>query len=501
MLVCQGVTCKGQQGADGILQDIEELCAAIKGCQLKVEPTSCLGRCGKGPNVEVAPQEKGAESKVVEGVSSFKTIEKVVKNAGDGTLLDGKKKKAATLKFEARRVEKPEEAKAKVDEALTLLGGREVASKKEPTLAGQLLALRSWAASGADALSDAEAAATLLPSWARVHLVVAHALANLGREEDANAASQRAAEKAGCPLEKKFYKIQMREVLEKAKKAKAAASAAGGKAEDQNGPCLLERLGGEEPLEVVVYGVYDLMRDDAEMGPIFERFAKTPGTMHRLKVRTVDYLRGEWGGDPYDGPNLFVAHASMEISDWLYDGMMKMYKIMLQKVKATDDVMSECLKSLEDMRPPIIDPAGIFQEEMEKTLAAAAAKNAAHRKEMKAKLDALRIAREKEAKLKEQQKDMTPKAKAKAQAKAKAEAEAAKAKAAGAPKGKAKARSKSAPKKKAAGPKKEQVTPREKLEAPVAASIPAPPPMPPEDSAPQQLPCSSFSNVGFLMVH
>mmetsp|Transcript_128525 Transcript_128525/g.357795 ORF Transcript_128525/g.357795 Transcript_128525/m.357795 type:complete len:253 (-) Transcript_128525:85-843(-) len=142
---------------------------------------------------------------------------------------------------------------------------------------------------------------------------------------------------------------------------------------DESGRTLYQRLGGEEPLVTMVYGVYDLMRADPELGPFFERFAKSPATFKRLKERTVEYLGGEWGGTPYEGPDLFVAHASMSIDDFLYDGMMKMYAVMLKKLEADQDVMREVLDSLEKMRPPIVDPGGVFQKQMEKRLAAATA--------------------------------------------------------------------------------------------------------------------------------
>ena len=48
------------------------------------------------------------------------------------------------------------------------------------------------------------------------------------------------------------------------------------------------------------------------------RFARTDTTFMRLKIRTVDFLEWLLGGPyVYDGPDLFVAHASMHIDSWV----------------------------------------------------------------------------------------------------------------------------------------------------------------------------------------
>ncbi|CAK0883015.1 unnamed protein product [Prorocentrum cordatum] len=64
---------------------------------------------------------------------------------------------------------------------------------------------------------------------------------------------------------------------------------------------LFERMGGDKKLDEVVTAVYNDMKNDKEIGKFFARFR-----LERLKDRTVDYLRGEWGGESYKGSDLWT---------------------------------------------------------------------------------------------------------------------------------------------------------------------------------------------------
>ena len=88
------------------------------------------------------------------------------------------------------------------------------------------------------------------------------------------------------------------------------------------------------------------------------RFARTDSTFLRLKVRTVDFLEWLLGGPfVYDGPDLFVAHASMHIDNLSYTQMMKLYRQVLVDVEDIDDLTKEeFLSVLEAQRAPIVDP-------------------------------------------------------------------------------------------------------------------------------------------------
>jgi len=121
---------------------------------------------------------------------------------------------------------------------------------------------------------------------------------------------------------------------------------------------LYERLGGEEKLDIIVTGVYNAMKADKEIGKQFARFR-----LERLKERTVDYLRGEWGGDEYKGSDLWISHSHLGVNDHWYDIMMKYYVDMCKKEKIPKKETDEMIISLEKMRGPIVD-AGLKYKNM-----------------------------------------------------------------------------------------------------------------------------------------
>ncbi|CAK0848411.1 unnamed protein product [Prorocentrum cordatum] len=594
--VCQNGSCSSV-GSTMLLRDIEEYC----GKHAEVCASTCLNRCGKGPNVEITAD--GAVT-IVEGVKSFKRMEKMILENVEDCELEGYRRKVAQLKFDSRRQETTEGKLAKIAEAFEALGGEQRAIDKNAKQSSQLLVLRSRAllkSEAEKALADAEVAAKLRASQPQPYLALADALAQLKRPQEAQQAMQQALELTTAAFEKKELQKRLAELEKRAaqaaaasqpprrsvkdlaaekdapkaaadakaappKKAKArqakaalteeqasavegtwkqAAAALGAETvgvllfrqifdiapealqlfpfgedpdlydnpklkghgvkvvtmvdavikgvrdleglkptlqdlglrhvgygvlpphydvvgqallrtlrlglqdaftqgveaawtklwafvakwsmagnypqlepggagpskaakarpaegaaaeaasppkehitmrmwgedgvketqpltEEEQAKTLYARLGGAVPLEKLVFGVYDLMRADTVMSAFFERFAKTPETFLRLKVRTVDYFGGEWGGPAYEGPNLFEAHASMAIDDELYDGMMRCYVEMLQRIDAGPQETKEVLESVEAMRPPIVDPDGIFQAEMEKKLRKAA---------------------------------------------------------------------------------------------------------------------------------
>ena len=118
----------------------------------------------------------------------------------------------------------------------------------------------------------------------------------------------------------------------------------------------------------------------------------------RLKIRTVDFLEWLLGGPyVYDGPDLFVAHASMHIDSWSvfgrallklrfvafvfcfsgavivlrsrtfqdnlsYTQMMKLYQQVLVGIEDIDELSKqELLQVLEAQRGPVVDPYKEFE--------------------------------------------------------------------------------------------------------------------------------------------
>eukprot|EP00930_Biecheleria_cincta_P043362 TRINITY_DN29787_c0_g1_i1.p1 TRINITY_DN29787_c0_g1~~TRINITY_DN29787_c0_g1_i1.p1 ORF type:complete len:593 (+),score=155.56 TRINITY_DN29787_c0_g1_i1:70-1848(+) len=397
LTVCQSTSCSGQ-GSPSLLQDIEDLV----GSKCQVEPGICLNHCGQGPNVEVT---KSGKQRVVTGISTFEKMVDLLKKES-GIDASAVAMKVAQMKFDARRIvgEEPEDFEDRaglIEDGFKALGGQEKAIKSRPKLASSLLVMRAQdqpADSAEQALEDAELALEINPKSVRAQLCVAKILTDLSRLDEAILAMNKAVDMSSSAAVKKDIQKSLRALQDRQKtsvtakpKKKAAAAPKQSLPSPQSAPVaetwsttpdidgyvkpvipnidtLLERIGGQDKLTTLVYGVYDLMRADFVLGPKFEFFARNPNTFQRLKERTVDYLNGEWGGIPYSGPDLFVAHASILIDKVMYDGMMRMWAQMLDNVGVVDPERSEALESIEGMRPPICDPDGKFQEAMEERL-------------------------------------------------------------------------------------------------------------------------------------
>lgn len=397
LTVCQSVSCSGQ-GSPGLLQDIEDLV----GSKCEVEPGICLNHCGQGPNIEVT---KRGKQHVVTGINSFEKMTDLLKKEV-GVDASAVAIKVAELKFDARRIvgEEPEDFEDRlelIENGFKALGGLDKAVKSKPKLTSSLLVMRAQdqpADSAEQALEDAELALELNPKSVRAQLCVAKLLSDLSRLDEAILAMNKAVEMSTSmsvkkDIQKRMKIMQDRQQKPAAAKPKKKPLAAPKQKQPSAEPVpeqgmwsttpdidgyqklvnpnlstLLDRVGGQDNLTTLVYGVYDLMRADFVLGPKFEFFARNPNTFLRLKQRTVDYLNGEWGGTPYSGPDLFVAHASIHIDKVMYDGMMRMWSQMLDNLGIVDPERSEALESIESMRPPICDPDGKFQEAMEQRL-------------------------------------------------------------------------------------------------------------------------------------
>lgn len=104
-------------------------------------------------------------------------------------------------------------------------------------------------------------------------------------------------------------------------------------------------------MDAIVTGVYNAMRADKEIGKVFARFR-----LERLKDRTVDYLRGEWGGEQYKGPDLWISHSHLGVNNHWYDIMMKYWNQICKKLRIPKTETEEIIESIERMRRPIVDP-------------------------------------------------------------------------------------------------------------------------------------------------
>lgn len=170
ILICQSASC-ASSGAALLVRDVEEL--AQGNCA--VEEYGCLGRCGKGPNVEL--QMGTGKKKIVEGVNSFRKALALVQDEAECNVSD-KVKKLGKIKYDIRRETNPDLKEEKLKEAFDSLGG-EKAATSEPMLFSTLLVLRSrflLKTQIDSALQDAERAVKLVPQWPQAHLALASAL-------------------------------------------------------------------------------------------------------------------------------------------------------------------------------------------------------------------------------------------------------------------------------------------------------------------------------------
>jgi len=176
--VCLNASCSSY-GAQSLVRDIEELANG----ECDVEEWGCLGRCGKGPNVELA--FSSGEKRIVEGVVDWKNTLALVRDEAECEV-PSKVKKLCKMKYEIRRAEDPAKRNEKLQKAFDFLGGEDTtAAAAEPMLLGSLLILRSKALLKdqlADALKDAQKAAELAPTWAQSQLALAAALEASGAQ-------------------------------------------------------------------------------------------------------------------------------------------------------------------------------------------------------------------------------------------------------------------------------------------------------------------------------
>merc|ERR1719453_808920 len=97
--------------------------------------------------------------------------------------------------------------------------------------------------------------------------------------------------------------------------------------ESKNGQTLLDRIGGAKAVEFFIDGFYDKILHDKETAPLLlksQMAQKQDVYMKLLKERTTEYLECVWGGDGWEGQDIFKAHAHLHISTKAYDISVKL---------------------------------------------------------------------------------------------------------------------------------------------------------------------------------
>jgi len=124
---------------------------------------------------------------------------------------------------------------------------------------------------------------------------------------------------------------------------------------------LFARMGGEPKLHDFVYGFYDRMLADKEIAPLL---LKSQGAqaqavyMKLIKDRTIEYLEQVWGGDEWEGQDMFRLHAMLHINDPVYDRSIKCAAAQVKHMRLSKDVVKDIMQEMETMREPITDPGG-----------------------------------------------------------------------------------------------------------------------------------------------
>eukprot|EP00929_Paragymnodinium_shiwhaense_P013306 TRINITY_DN121176_c0_g1_i1.p1 TRINITY_DN121176_c0_g1~~TRINITY_DN121176_c0_g1_i1.p1 ORF type:complete len:457 (-),score=153.56 TRINITY_DN121176_c0_g1_i1:64-1434(-) len=135
---------------------------------------------------------------------------------------------------------------------------------------------------------------------------------------------------------------------------------------------LVDRMGGYQVLEELVYGIYDLMMENPKAKASFMANIKNAPIdflMKNLKDATVKWCDEAWGGYPEEASDLFEQHAALKISTDVYDVCMKCVTKQLNKMKFNKAMKKELYDAFEGLRDPICDPTGRRDRELRERLA------------------------------------------------------------------------------------------------------------------------------------
>lgn len=132
---------------------------------------------------------------------------------------------------------------------------------------------------------------------------------------------------------------------------------------------LLTRIGGRPAVNTFIDGLYDQLLKSGETSPLLlksQMAQKQDVYIALLKERSVDYLECVWGGDRWEGQDMFKAHAHLHISQPVWDLSKKMAATVLKTMKLPSEVTNEILKQYDLLGEPVVDPGGKFHAWVDK---------------------------------------------------------------------------------------------------------------------------------------
>lgn len=187
--VCINSSCSAS-GGGLLIRDLEELAQG----RCSVEEQGCLGRCGKGPNIQI--KMRSGVYKVVEGVKTYKKAFEIIKEKAELDVPDAVGK-LAKIKYDVRREGDATARMEKLGKAFDVIGGETKGAQSNPRGLSELLVLRSKELLKEHverALQDAQLAVELAADWAQAQLALGNALEMSTRPGEAMKALQTALE-------------------------------------------------------------------------------------------------------------------------------------------------------------------------------------------------------------------------------------------------------------------------------------------------------------------
>eukprot|EP00747_Dinoflagellata_sp_TGD_P067498 gnl/TRDRNA2_/TRDRNA2_155300_c0_seq1.p1 gnl/TRDRNA2_/TRDRNA2_155300_c0~~gnl/TRDRNA2_/TRDRNA2_155300_c0_seq1.p1 ORF type:complete len:546 (-),score=105.57 gnl/TRDRNA2_/TRDRNA2_155300_c0_seq1:125-1762(-) len=355
ILVCQNTACNNQ-GSSILVRDIEELARG----QCDVEECACLGKCGKGPNVEVYTD---GVPEIHIGIKTWQKVVELIEEKTEDLSVPPLAAKVGRIKYDARRNSDPSSQRQQIQNCIDTIGGEARAAKSEPRLLADLLVMRSKSLLQDDplkALTDAKQAVELMPTWAQAHLALAAAHNATNDPRLALEAFQAALDIGKC-INKKKVKRQLSQLEIKVKELKNGSKTDGPAAPLEENLLvqtaarplsnkIYSQFGGRDKFFELAHGVHELLFEH----PLTEQFFPPTMDNSRITVRNVDFLVGAFGGPKYKGPDMISVHEFLRITDEQYDIMLECYEKVLQKMKARAGHKQVIMSQLEGMRNTIV---------------------------------------------------------------------------------------------------------------------------------------------------
>eukprot|EP00927_Polykrikos_kofoidii_P064954 TRINITY_DN60758_c0_g1_i1.p1 TRINITY_DN60758_c0_g1~~TRINITY_DN60758_c0_g1_i1.p1 ORF type:complete len:463 (+),score=75.98 TRINITY_DN60758_c0_g1_i1:85-1473(+) len=340
--VCQNVACKAS-GSFNVLRDIEELAGDI--CD--VEACLCLGKCGKGPNVEIC--DINGLPNIYMGINSWTDIVEVVEDMAN-VMPRSFVKTVGKYKYDARRAGKRADKLSKIEAGFKAIGGEELGIEREPRLAAELFILRSQTLLKTEAplaVKYAHKAMDILPQWPRTLLALADAEEKIGRPDAALKLVTAALEKGVSSAEKSAVKDRITKLQQTLSHTTVDVIPVAKAIPTTD---VFKAIGGHARIAELAHKVHEVLFEHN----LTKHYFPPTASNERITRGNVNFLCGAFGGPKYTGPDLIFAHEFLRITDKHYDVMVKAYEEVLKTMRVSLPIQAAIMKQIEGTRPSIV---------------------------------------------------------------------------------------------------------------------------------------------------